>query len=76
MRPWRSYYHMGECANVQQALRDRSIGQVFPCRTLSVSAAFTRACGAHGIEDLHFHDLRHRATGDPFRTGLDIRVSH
>jgi integrase len=38
----------------------------------SVSTAFTRACQAIGIEDLHFHDLRHRATAQFFRLGLDI----
>ena len=25
-----------------------------------------------GIEDLHFHDLRHRATAELFRQGLSI----
>ena len=59
-------------AIVQPALRDRSSGPVFPYRATSVSAAFTRACAALGIEDLHFHDLRHRATADLFRMGLDI----
>ncbi len=53
-------------------LRERSSGAVFPVRTTSVSAAFTRACTALGIKDLHFHDLRHRATADFFRRGLDI----
>jgi len=54
------------------ALRERSSGKVFPYRAASVSTAFTRACKALGIEDLHFHDLRHRATADLFRRGLDI----
>jgi len=59
-------------AIVQPAIRDRSSGKVFPYRAASVSAAFTRACKALRIEDLHFHDLRHRATADLFRRGLDI----
>jgi integrase len=37
-----------------------------------VSASFTRACTALGIADLHFHDLRHRATAQFFRMGLGI----
>jgi len=41
-------------------------------RTASVSTAFTRACQQLGIVDLHFHDLRHAATAQFFRMGLDI----
>ena len=39
-----------------------------------MSAAFTRACQdvKPPIVDLHFHDLRHRATAQFFRMGLDI----
>lgn len=59
-------------AIVKQAISDRSAGNVFPYRAASVSAAFTRACAALQIIDLHFHDLRHRATADLFRMGLDI----
>lgn len=59
-------------ALMQPAIRERSSGKVFPYRAASVSAAFTRACAALGIEDLHFQDLRHRATADLFRMGLDI----
>jgi integrase len=59
-------------AIVEPILRERSTGKVFPYRTGSVSTAFTRAVAALGIEDLHFHDLRHRATADLFRQGLDI----
>lgn len=57
---------------VQPILKERSSGPVFPYRAASVSTAFTRACKALGIKDLHFHDLRHRATADLFRMGLDI----
>lgn len=32
---------------------------LFPYSPGSISAAFTRACAVLGIEDLHFHDLRH-----------------
>ena len=37
-----------------------------------MSTGFTRACVELEIEDLHFHDLRHRATAQLFRMGLDI----
>lgn len=57
---------------VAPILKARSSGAVFPYRAESVSAAFTRACASLGIEDLHFHDLRHRGTADLFRAGLDI----
>lgn len=33
--------------------------QIFPYSTDAISASFTRACKFLGIEDLHFHDLRH-----------------
>jgi integrase len=59
-------------AIVEPVLKERSSGPVFPFRTASVSTAFTRACKSLGIVDLHFHDLRHRATADLFRMGLDI----
>ena len=45
---------------------------IFPYAPSSVSTAFTRGCKAVGIVDLHFHDLRHRATAELFRRGLDI----
>lgn len=59
---------------VQPLLADREVGSVFGVRAASVSTAFTRACKAvqPAIEDLHFHDLRHRATAEFFRMGLDI----
>jgi integrase len=57
---------------VASILKERTSGKVFPVRAASVSTAFTRACKTLGIEDLHFHDLRHRATADLFRQGLDI----
>lgn len=59
-------------AIVEPLLKQRSSGNVFPYRAESVSTAFTRGCAALGIEDLHLHDLRHRATADLFRMGLDI----
>jgi integrase len=57
---------------VQPRLEAADGGLIFPYRAASVSTAFTRACIDLGIKDLHFHDLRHRATAQFFRMGLDI----
>lgn len=59
-------------AIVEPAIKDREAGSIFGARAASVSTAFTRACQAVSIGDLHFHDLRHRATAQFFRMGLDI----
>lgn len=59
-------------AIVAPLIRDRDVGDIFGVRAASVSTAFTRACKEAGIKDLHFHDLRHRATAEFFRMGLDI----
>ncbi|MDP2323083.1 MAG: site-specific integrase, partial [Gammaproteobacteria bacterium] len=61
-------------AIVKAQLGDRQTGRIFDARAASVSTAFTRACQAlkPPILDLHFHDLRHRATAQFFRMGLDI----
>jgi integrase len=47
-------------------------GRVFPYTTDAVSAAFTRACQLLGIEDLHFHDLRHDGISRLFEIGKTI----
>lgn len=59
---------------VEPLIEGRDAGAIFGVRAASVSTAFTRACKAvePAIEDLHFHDLRHRATAQFFRMGLDI----
>ncbi len=59
-------------AIVKPRLEGADGGLIFPFRADSVSTAFTRACAELGIGDLHFHDLRHRATAQFFRMGLDI----
>lgn len=59
-------------ALVEPILRERTNGKVFPYQASSVSTAFTRACTKLKIDDLHFHDLRHKATSDLFRMGLTI----
>ena len=57
---------------VAPLIEGREAGSVFRTSAASVSTAFTRACTALEIEDLHFHDLRHRATAQLFAMGLDI----
>lgn len=37
-------------------------GYVFPTTVSAVKQAFVRACERAGIEDFHFHDLRHEST--------------
>lgn len=46
--------------------------RIFPYNPKSISAAFTRAMYVLGIEDLHFHDLRHEATSRLFERGYEI----
>jgi integrase len=55
-------------------MADRTEGSLFGVRAASASTAFTRGCADLNppIPDLHFHDLRHRATAEFFRMGLDI----
>ncbi|MBN9147769.1 MULTISPECIES: site-specific integrase [unclassified Nitrobacter] len=45
---------------------------IFPYNGDSISAAFTKACSFLGIEDLHFHDLRHDGVSRLFEMGWDI----
>jgi integrase len=61
-------------AIVEPLLEGRDSGFLFPYKADSVSAAFTRGCQnvEPPIADLHFHDLRHKATASFFRLGLDI----
>ncbi|KSB91672.1 integrase [Caulobacter vibrioides] len=57
----------------QRPLRTNAELRIFPYNSKSVSAAFTRACKALGIVDLHFHDLRHEGTSRLFELGLQIQ---
>jgi integrase len=59
-------------AMIQKQISHKTTGRIFPYSSRSASAAFTRACKLLGIEDLRFHDLRHAATVQLFRMGLDI----
>ena len=46
---------------------------VFPYNAKTIGTAFTQACHVLGIEDLHFHDLRHEATSRLFEMGYSIQ---
>lgn len=46
--------------------------RIFPYNSKSIGTAFTRACIALGIKDLHFHDLRHEGTSRLFEQGYSI----
>lgn len=55
------------------ALRQpRSGPRIFAASTDAIGAAFTRACRLLGIEDLHFHDLRHDGVSRLFELGRSI----
>lgn len=47
--------------------------EIFPYNVTSVSASFTKACLFLGIDDLHFHDLRHDGVSRLFEMDWDIR---
>jgi len=46
--------------------------RIFPYSTDAIGAAFTRACKVLGIENLHFHDLRHEGVSRLFEMGKTI----
>ena len=50
----------------------RKAKEIFPYSVDAVSAAFTRACKLIGINDLHFHDLRHDGISRLFEMGKTI----
>lgn len=47
-------------------------GRIFPYNPSSISSRFTLACKLLGIEDLHFHDLRHQGITRLFELGWNI----
>jgi integrase len=47
--------------------------RILPYKSESVTASFQRACARLGIEDLHFHDLRHEGICRLFERGLAIQ---
>jgi integrase len=57
-----------------QMVCDRKVakGRIWPYNAGSVSASFSRACKILGIEDLHYHDLRHEGISHLFELGWTI----
>ena len=53
-------------------MQPRTDARIWPHNAESISAAFTRACQFLGIEDLHFHDLRHDGISRLFEMGWSI----
>lgn len=51
---------------------ERTGDRIFPFSTDAIGAAFTRAVALLGIEDLHFHDLRHEGVSRLFEIGLNV----
>ena len=47
-------------------------GRVFPVHFEALKGLWRRATKRAGIEDLHFHDLRHEATSRFFEKGLNV----
>ncbi|GGF56354.1 integrase [Azorhizobium oxalatiphilum] len=61
-----------EALAVIRSMPRRKSGPIFPYSRLAISANFTRACAFLGIEDLHFHDLRHEGVSRLFEMGNNI----
>ncbi len=53
-------------------MRPKESGSVFSMAPSSASQAFKRSAKRAGIENLHFHDLRHEATSRLFERGLNV----
>lgn len=53
----------------------RTAPRIFPYSTAAISANFTRACAFLGIEDLHFHDLRHEGVTRLFEMGRTVPLA-
>lgn len=55
----------------QKTARQRA-GRVFPVCEQTVTVAWGIACRSCGVENLHFHDLRHDGVSRLFEAGYDI----
>lgn len=60
-----------EAMKVIDVMPDRR-PELFPYTAGAITAAFTRACKLLGIDDLHFHDLRHDGISRLFEMGATI----
>ncbi|WPJ21731.1 integrase family [Bacillus phage vB_BpuM-ZY1] len=59
-------------AIIQRQPRAKGEPRIFPFSAKSIGTRFRAATAAKGIEDLHFHDLRHEATSRLFEAGYEI----
>lgn len=59
-------------ATLQLQMAARPGDRIFPHNADTISTSFTRACKILGIEDLHFHDLRHEGISWLFEMGWSI----
>ena len=53
-------------------LQAKTKGRIWGSNPDSISTSFTRACSFLGIDDLHFHDLRHDGISRLFELGWNI----
>ncbi len=60
-----------EALRILSDLPRRLEGSVWSFATNWLSLLFANSCKKAGIEDLHFHDLRHEATSRLFEKGFD-----
>lgn len=51
---------------------ERDSGRIFPYHPDTIGRHFTSACKTLGIDDLHFHDLRHEGISRLFEIGWNI----
>lgn len=64
---------LGEAWDIVEAqLASHGDARVFPYTEVSISTCFQRACEVLGIDDLHFHDLRHEGASRLFEAGYSI----
>ncbi len=57
----------------QRSIRGNEDDRIFPYNHRSAGTAFRGACQDLGIEDLHFHDLRHKGASRLFEAGFEIQ---
>jgi len=65
-------YDAFELLNEQRKRTGGNGVRCFPYNGRSVGTNFRRTCEEEGIEDLHFHDMRHEGTSRLFEAGLTI----
>lgn len=58
------------CATIDAMPQKRA--EIFPFSSDTVSRRFTEACKFLGIDDLHFHDMRHEGTSRLFEMGRTV----